>query len=156
MTDADGDSPEGEGKEKISRAMVKLGLKLHPVESEGVKEGRESLHQTEDADCQHGPESKDNIQSHRPRVILEAECDPHDHTPQYLGQLGVGQGQSPQSEVGGSVRHRAKHVLDGVDALVDHDLAEWFCTLRIWFKLVSNSMVSGLSPLVENVKRFSK
>ena len=92
MTDTDGDSPEGEGKEKISRAMVKLGLKLHPVESEGVKEGRESLHQTEDADCQHGPETKDDIESHRPSVSLEAKCDPHDHTPQHLRQLGMGQG----------------------------------------------------------------
>ena len=94
-----GVSPEGEGKEKISRAVVKLGLKLDPVESEGVKEGRESLHQTEDADCQDGPESKDNIKSHRPSVTLEAECDPHDHTPEHLGQLGVSQGQCPESEV---------------------------------------------------------
>lgn len=38
------------------------------------------------------------------------------------GKLGVGKGQSPQTQVGGCVGHSAQHKLDGVDHLVHHDL----------------------------------
>lgn len=46
------------------------------------------------------------------------------HVPEHLGQLGVRQGQGPEPEVGGGVRHAPKHVLDRVDGLMDHDVAK--------------------------------
>lgn len=36
----------------------------------------------------------------------------------------MGQREGPEPEVGGGVRDGAQHVFDGVDGLVDHDLAE--------------------------------
>ena len=42
----------------------------------------------------------------------------------YFRQLRMSQGESPEPEIGCRVGDRAQDVLDGVDALVDHHLAE--------------------------------
>lgn len=47
----------------------------------------------------------------------ECQSNPHDHGPKNFRELGVGQGQSPQAEVGGRVGHGAEAKLDGVDGL---------------------------------------
>ena len=47
----------------------------------------------------------------------ECQSNPHDHGPENFRELGVGQGQSPQAEVGGRVGHGAQAKLDGVDGL---------------------------------------
>ena len=38
-------SLEVEGNKTVSGSFIKFGLELDPVETEGVKEGRETLHQ---------------------------------------------------------------------------------------------------------------
>ena len=44
------DGLEGEWGKDVAVALVELWLELDPVESEGVQESRESLHQAQDAD----------------------------------------------------------------------------------------------------------
>ena len=39
-------------------------------------------------------------------------------------ELRVRQAERPQAQVGGRIRHRAQHELDGVNHLVHYDLAE--------------------------------
>ena len=45
------------------------------------------------------------------------EADPEHHVPEHLGELGMGEGQGPETEVGGGVGHGPQHELYGVDAL---------------------------------------
>ena len=72
---------------------------------------------TEDAEGEGGPGRKDGIDEDAADVALYGEGVPEDHVPEHLGELGVGQGQGPQPQVGGGVRDGAQHVLDSVDAL---------------------------------------
>jgi len=54
------------------------------------------------------------------KLLLPAthsEPDPHDHVPEDLGQLRVGQGQGPQSKIGRGVGNRAQGVFDRVNTL---------------------------------------
>ena len=96
----DGISPEGERQEKISRAVVELGLKLYPVESEGVKEGGESLHQncnklsriletpptvTHHRNGPGSPGSEDCGQNEGPEIGVDKPS-PHDHAPENLAR----------------------------------------------------------------------
>lgn len=45
-----------------------------------------------------------------------------------LGQLGVGEGQCPQTEIGGGVGDGAEHELDGLDELM-HEYLAWVMLL---------------------------
>ena len=64
-----------------------------------MEEGREPLHQTEDADGENGPSAKNSPEQYSAPPALAAQTNPHNHGPEDLGELGVGQGQSPQPEV---------------------------------------------------------
>jgi len=56
--------------------------------------------------------------------MLSGQTDSHNHLPEYFGELGVGKGKSPESEIAGRVRNSAENVFDRVDSLEDHDLLE--------------------------------
>ena len=60
---------------------------------------------TEDADGESRPGCKDEINHDGAEVALVRQPDPHDHGPQDLRELGVGQRERPQPKVGGGVRH---------------------------------------------------
>ena len=47
------DGLEGERLEPVAIAIIELGLELHPVQPEGVQEGRQALHNQQDADSKH-------------------------------------------------------------------------------------------------------
>ncbi len=72
---------------------------------------------TQDADSEGGPGRKDEVDQDTTYVALHGERVSKDHVPEHLGELGVGQGERPQSQVGGRVRDGAKHVLNSVDTL---------------------------------------
>ena len=57
-------------------------------------------------------------------ILKDFLTDSHNHLPEYFGELGVGKGKSPESEIAGSVRNSAENVFDRVDSLEDHDLLE--------------------------------
>ena len=151
-------SPKTEWREEISRPLVELGLELDPVEPERVEEGGEALHEAEDCHSEDGPEGEDHIDGDGPGIVVEPECNLEHHAPENLGQLCVGQGQGPETEVGGGVGHRAKDILDSVDPLVDHDLAETLLSVVIVieeFNIVE-AVVAPLPPGVHEVKRLAK
>ena len=97
-----------------------------------MQEGGEPLHQTEDSDCENRPGSEYRPEKYPTPPSLAAQTNPHDHGPEDLGELGVGQGQGPQPEVGGRVGHSAEDKLDSVYSLEDHDLGE-VCLLSGFF-----------------------
>ena len=53
---------EGEWHEHVAFALVELGLKLHPMQPQGVEEGRQTLHQAQDTHCQESPKGKNGPQ----------------------------------------------------------------------------------------------
>ena len=57
-----------------TRAFIELRLELDPVQPEGVQEGRQSLHKTQDADGQHGPEGEDDVDSENERHFFASRC----------------------------------------------------------------------------------
>lgn len=80
------DSLEVERNKQVSLALVKLGLKLDPVQPEGVEEGGQALHDHQDGDGQDGPEGKDDKEDNAARVALakRGEGNLQDHLPQHL------------------------------------------------------------------------
>mmetsp|Transcript_5955 Transcript_5955/g.13541 ORF Transcript_5955/g.13541 Transcript_5955/m.13541 type:complete len:241 (-) Transcript_5955:1863-2585(-) len=104
--------------------MVELVLELDPVQTKSVQKCGEGLHRHEHREGEAGPEVDRDKQSNRVGVG-HLETDLHDELlPEHLGQLGVGQRQRPQAQVGGSVGDATQNVLDGVDNLVHHHLTE--------------------------------
>ena len=84
---------------------------------------------TKNADGEEGPGGEDGVDHDGAGVALLGQPDPHHHGPQHLGQLGVGQGQRPQPEVGGCVGDGTQHVLDRVDSLERYRVSsyKWPC-----------------------------
>mmetsp|Transcript_14644 Transcript_14644/g.46593 ORF Transcript_14644/g.46593 Transcript_14644/m.46593 type:complete len:380 (+) Transcript_14644:173-1312(+) len=112
---------EGEGHELVPVPLIKLVHVLHPVQAEGVQEGRERLHDHEHADRGHGPHEEAHHQRHRgPGLDGRHE----DAVVEHRAQLGVRERQGPEAQVRGRVGHRPEHELDGVDHLVHGHLAE--------------------------------
>jgi len=72
---------------------------------------------TENAEGEGGPGGKDAVDEDAAGVSLDGEGVAQHHVPEHLRELGVRQGQRPQTQVGGRVRDRAQHILDGVDTL---------------------------------------
>ena len=58
------------------------------------------------------------------RAYRPIETDPKDHVPQNFGELGVGEGESPQTKVGGRVRDGAQTVLYRMNGLLHCHVAE--------------------------------
>ena len=56
------DDLEAEWCEDIALALIELGLELHPVKTQGVQEGRQALHDDQDADCEAGPGGEDDVE----------------------------------------------------------------------------------------------
>lgn len=52
-----------------------------------------------------------------------------------LGELGMGEGQGPETEVGSGVGDAAEDELDGLDELVHHHVAEGLVLLRLLLHL---------------------
>mmetsp|Transcript_3507 Transcript_3507/g.5329 ORF Transcript_3507/g.5329 Transcript_3507/m.5329 type:complete len:687 (-) Transcript_3507:294-2354(-) len=110
-----------EGGELVTISHVELVLELNPVETKGVEEGREGFHEKEDTDSEASPDGPSD-EDGKEATLLEHED--HDTLPEDLRQLGVGQTEGPETKVGGSVGDASEDVLDGVDDLVDEDLAK--------------------------------
>jgi hypothetical protein len=92
-----------------------------PVETKGVEEGRERLHDQEHTKGGAGPDGEAD-EDEEEVVLLEGE---HEHAlPEHGGELRVGERQGPQTQVRGSVGDGSEHELDGVDDLVDEDFVE--------------------------------
>ena len=58
-----------------------------PVKTQGVQEGRQSLHDEQDADCEHGEGREDNGQREEAAPAAGRQSQVHDHGPQHLRQL---------------------------------------------------------------------
>ena len=57
------------------------------METQGVQEGWQSLHEDQHGDGQTGPEHEDKDQHEGPAQVLWAEANPQHHGPQHFGQL---------------------------------------------------------------------
>mmetsp|Transcript_46689 Transcript_46689/g.109864 ORF Transcript_46689/g.109864 Transcript_46689/m.109864 type:complete len:277 (-) Transcript_46689:2144-2974(-) len=102
--------------------MVELVHELDPMKPESVEERRQRLHAHEHTEREAGP-GGDGDEEHEGAGALEANLH-HCLLPEHLGELRVGEGEGPETEVGGGVGDAPEHVLDGVDHLVHHLLPE--------------------------------
>ena len=106
-----------------------LAVRLDPVQTKGMQERRQALHQTQNAQCQAEPRRTNEYTDddpHDARHILDnGNC----HVPQHFGQLSMCEGQCPETEVRRRVGDTPKAELDGVDDLVDDDFGEFFFLL---------------------------
>ena len=81
-----------------------------------MKEGREPFHETEDPDREDRPGGEHGPQHQAPVPVVHLHPVTQDHCPEDLGELGVGQGEGPQPQVGGRVGDGPQSVLDSVDS----------------------------------------
>eukprot|EP00406_Dinophysis_acuminata_P058516 CAMPEP_0179290446 /NCGR_PEP_ID=MMETSP0797-20121207/41820_1 /TAXON_ID=47934 /ORGANISM="Dinophysis acuminata, Strain DAEP01" /LENGTH=285 /DNA_ID=CAMNT_0020999479 /DNA_START=88 /DNA_END=943 /DNA_ORIENTATION=- len=112
------------GREGLAVGLVELALELHPVQPEGVEEALQDVHAHEHPDRDAEPAAEHDVEheavgreghleAHRERLLEEDKR-----------ELLVRQRQRPDTEVGRRVGDGAEHELDGLDDLVDEDLAE--------------------------------
>ncbi len=117
------------------------------METEGVEEGRERLHDEEHTEGGAGPDGEAD-EDEEEVVLLEGE-DEH-ALPEHGGELGVGERQGPQTQVRGGVGDGSEHELDGVDDLVDEDLVE----VKLLFLLITVLLVRlGKAVMCKRKKR---
>jgi hypothetical protein len=94
-----------------------------------VEESRQSLHgdqNTEGHGEPHGKDKDEEEDSNKGRA-LPSKCTFQCHLVQDLGQLGVGERESPQSQIRCGIGDTPKTELDSVNDLVDNDIShvEW-------------------------------
>ena len=79
---------EVEGGEVVAAALIELGLKLHPVETQQVEESAQPFHQQQDAQRQVGPEEEDDKEDDAPDVLASnGQTHVHHHGPQHFRQF---------------------------------------------------------------------
>ena len=85
-----------------------------PVQSQTVQHGAGALHDTQHGDGQDEPqvEQTHDHDDGQDSGLLEGDSDRH--RPQHDRQLLVGQGERPETEVGGRVRHTVEAEFDSV------------------------------------------
>merc|ERR1719174_2745081 len=118
------DIRELEGLEGVPVALEELALELHPVEAEGVQEALEHVHPEQDTDGDRPPDGEGAVDGDSVHGVARHHRRSEGLLEEDQGELLMRQGQSPDTEVARGVGHGPQHVLDGLDDLVDEDLAE--------------------------------
>jgi len=116
-----------ERSEWMTRSHIMLPIGLNPMQPQGVQERRKTLHDTKNKDRQGEPNTEHEKDSDRAKDAGRpvGKHTFQSHTPQHLTELGVSEGESPKTEIGGSVRDTAETELDGMNDLVDGNLAKF-------------------------------
>jgi hypothetical protein len=116
---------EGEGHVQVTLTVEELVLELDPVESDGVESALHDIH--------HHQDSHSNAPEGEPEQEGFNDCPGEAGTSPSFGetlleehftQLGMSEGESPQSEVRGSVRDSSEDELDSLDHLMDKEASE--------------------------------
>lgn len=63
------DHLEGERLEEVALALVEFTLELHPVQTQSMQEGGQSLHEYEDGDGDGGPAREHDVQEDAALVV---------------------------------------------------------------------------------------
>lgn len=103
-----------------------LPVRLHPVQTQRMQERGQTLHNTQDEDREgepHAEHHKDGNCSKHPSARIR-ENTFEGHTPKHLAELGMSEGESPETEVGSSVGDTTEAELNRMDDLMDRDLAK--------------------------------
>ena len=121
------------------------------MQSEGVQESRQALHKKQHSHGEDRPDGEHRPKKNEAVWSRTSQADLQHHCPQYLGQFylfvstssyvpmviattttttklkqrltSMSQTQGPQAQVRGCVRDASKKVLDGVNTLLDRNLA---------------------------------
>lgn len=115
------DALEGEGSKGITLGKVELVHELDPVETETVEEGGEGLHAEENGEGDATPGSKaDKVED----KVARREAAEEELLVEDDAELGVGEGECPETQVRGGVGDAAEDELDAVDGVVDEGVGE--------------------------------
>jgi len=144
---------EGEGFVKVASSLVEFVLELDPMESERVQEALEHVHQHEHAPCDshvcepedEGPDGDSNYALGRSiyTICVLVPLDREHESQEHLSELGMGQGQGPESQVRGGVGDSSEDEFDGLDHLMDEEVAE-----GLTMRMLTTTMLLGQDLLV--------
>jgi hypothetical protein len=122
------DSLEGEGHVEVASTDEELALEFDPVETKRVKEALEDVHleQYSESHSHEGEPNNERGQGNVPDGVLlfggPVPWDLEDLLEEYKGKLGVGEGESPKTKVGGGVGDAAKNKFNCLNHLMDEQL----------------------------------
>merc|ERR1740121_1865277 len=116
--------PDVEGRELLAASLVELALELHPMQTQSVQETLEDIHPQENAQCDAEPRREHQVDHDAIRREAHHQAHLQRLLEEHQGQLLVRQGQCPNTQVRGCVGDGPQNVLDGLDDLVDENLAE--------------------------------
>jgi len=117
-----------EGQVHVASTLEELVLELDPVETQSMQKALKHIHQhkhTEGYSHEGEPDDEGTDGLGGDRVLWEGvPWHLQDLLQEHKGELGVSEGESPQTQVGGSVGDGTKHELDGLNQLVDSQLSQ--------------------------------
>jgi hypothetical protein len=103
-----------------------LPVRLDPMQTQCMQKRRKALHDAQNEDREREPDAKHNKHREGPenagRAVGEHAFE--SHAPQHLTELGMCEGEGPKAKVGGRVGNAAKAELDGVNNLMNGNLAK--------------------------------
>jgi len=126
-------SLEGEGAVDVTLSLEELVLEFDPMESDGMKSALHDIHHHQDGHS-HGPEGEphhEGAENSTDKALIGTPSQGETLFEEDSSELRVGKGESPQSEVGGSVGDRSENELDGLNHLMDEEAAEGVVVLYL-------------------------
>merc|ERR1719272_2299614 len=119
-------SLEGEGAVDVTLSLEELVLEFDPMESDGMKSALHDIHHHQDGHS-HGPEGEphdEGADDSTDKALIGTPSQGETLFEEDSSELRVSKGESPQSEVRGSVGDRSENKLDGLNHLMDEKSAE--------------------------------
>jgi hypothetical protein len=106
---------ETEWLERHAFAHKVLTHGFHPVQSKGMQHSTRALHDAEYGDCEHEPEEEgDDDHDNTSAWAASAEGVAESHGPEHNGQLLMGEGQGPETEVRGRMGDAVETEFDSI------------------------------------------
>merc|ERR1712157_426878 len=116
----------------VALCLVELALELHPMQPQSVQEALEHIHSEKHGTSNTEPCRKHDVHHDASRNyrccivwVCAIECHAKSLLKENEGKLLMRKGQSPDTQVGRSVRHRAKHILDRLNDLMNEHFTEF-------------------------------
>lgn len=137
---------EGEGHVQVTLTVEELVLELDPMESDGMESALHDIHHHQDShgNAPEGEPKQEGFEDY-PDEAGAGTMPSFGETllEEHFTQLGMSKGESPQSEVRGSVRDSSEDELDGLDHLMDKEASERVVVVFFHTSLLIKDLLVG-------------
>merc|ERR1719272_1097382 len=116
-------TPHTEWLEIVSIGLEELGIKLHPMETQGVQETFENIHAQEHSKRDREPHTEHDVDGKAIPRSGNNQCHSNRFGVEHLRKLLMRQRQRPDTEIRCCMRHSSKNILNGLDDLMDDSFA---------------------------------